>query len=59
MNGYSSRNGYVSRMMLLAVFNEIMDHYSFGIDNRREAWAVALQHPHRAWVCYSAILRSL
>ena len=59
MSGYSSRSGYVSRVMLLDAFNAVHDHYGSSIDNRREAWQVALQHPYRAWVCYSAILRSL
>ncbi len=56
MTGYSSRSGYV---MLLDAFYAVHDYYGSGIDNRREAWQVALQHPYRAWVCYSAILRSL
>lgn len=51
--------GARNRIELLRLFDVVMRHYGHGIDARREAWQVALQHPYRAWVCYSAIARSL
>lgn len=51
--------GSRSRFELLRIFTAVMDHYNAPRLQRQEAWAVALQHPYRAWACYSAILRSL
>jgi hypothetical protein len=41
------------------LFHKVTAYYGHSEEAKREAWAVARQHPYRAHRCYKAIANSL
>lgn len=41
------------------LFRKVTAHFKHSEEAKREAWAVARQHPYSAYRCYKAIVNSL
>lgn len=41
------------------LFHKVTAHFKHSEEAKREAWAVARQHPYNAYRCYKAIVNSL